>query len=146
MRAISSFSFDDGTSNLGCFALCALRMRVKKSATGSVKLIVTLLYFLHSPVCLHHPARSIPAPRGPSFFAMTGWTQEPAAASFIPDCTASAALSSHFARADPALARCSRFGLPTGLGNTGNLAPQGQCTEAQAAQAELAQERARAAA
>src|SRR5580698_10377971 len=36
MRAISAFSFDAGTSTRWCLAAAALRMRVKKSAMGSV--------------------------------------------------------------------------------------------------------------
>src|SRR5437667_73497 len=38
MRAISSFSFDDGISTRSCSALLALRMRVSMSATGSVSI------------------------------------------------------------------------------------------------------------
>src|SRR5579863_7084520 len=36
MRAISALSFDAGTSTRWCLAAAALRMRVKKSAMGSV--------------------------------------------------------------------------------------------------------------
>src|SRR5438309_1215173 len=36
MRAISSFSFEEGSSTRSCSALFALRMRVSMSATGSV--------------------------------------------------------------------------------------------------------------
>src|SRR5580765_2986155 len=36
MRAISSFSFEEGSSTRSCNALLALRMRVSMSATGSV--------------------------------------------------------------------------------------------------------------
>src|SRR5271154_5091698 len=36
MRAISSFSFEEGSSTRSCSALLALRMRVSMSATGSV--------------------------------------------------------------------------------------------------------------
>src|SRR5438093_9133626 len=38
MRAISSFSFEDGISTRSCNALLALRMRVSMSATGSVSI------------------------------------------------------------------------------------------------------------
>src|SRR5271167_4835249 len=41
MRAISAFSFDAGTSTRWCLAAAALRIRVKKSAIGSV--CITLL-------------------------------------------------------------------------------------------------------
>src|SRR5579859_1240620 len=41
MRAISSFSFEAGTSTFCCRAPMALRTRVRKSATGSVRLIVS---------------------------------------------------------------------------------------------------------
>src|ERR1700684_96892 len=39
MRAISTFSLECGTSTFWCRALMALRTRVKKSETGSVKLM-----------------------------------------------------------------------------------------------------------
>src|SRR5205814_681540 len=39
MRAISSFSFEDGISTRSCSALLALRMRVSMSATGSVSIV-----------------------------------------------------------------------------------------------------------
>src|SRR6059058_672380 len=42
MRAISSFSFDDGISTRSCSALLALRMRVSMSATGSVSICFLL--------------------------------------------------------------------------------------------------------
>src|SRR5450631_1176175 len=41
MRAISVFSFDAGTSSFWCRARMELRIRVTKSATGSVKLILS---------------------------------------------------------------------------------------------------------
>src|ERR1700679_3061589 len=41
MRAISVFSFDAGTSSFWWRARMELRMRVTKSATGSVKLILS---------------------------------------------------------------------------------------------------------
>src|SRR6266849_7236610 len=41
MRAISVFNLDTGTSTRWCFAAVALRMRVRKSAIGSV--CITLL-------------------------------------------------------------------------------------------------------
>src|ERR1700748_3617430 len=40
MRAISSFSFEAGTSTFWCRARIALRIRVSMSATGSVNFIV----------------------------------------------------------------------------------------------------------
>src|SRR5258708_2402282 len=49
MRAISSFSREAGISSFWWRACIELRMRVRKSATGSVKLILFLL--LSSPVC-----------------------------------------------------------------------------------------------
>src|SRR3954468_10632855 len=36
MRASSTLSFDDGTSTVSCAAVMPLRIRVRKSATGSV--------------------------------------------------------------------------------------------------------------
>src|SRR6476469_9293124 len=45
MRAISAFSREAGMSTFWCLARIALRIRVRKSATGSVNLIcLTLLY------------------------------------------------------------------------------------------------------
>src|SRR5262245_9443899 len=38
MRAISSLSFEEGSSTRSCSALLALRMRVSMSATGSVSM------------------------------------------------------------------------------------------------------------
>src|SRR5260370_14936949 len=43
MRAISAFSFDAGTSTLGCRAASALRRRVNISAIGSVTIRYPLL-------------------------------------------------------------------------------------------------------
>src|SRR6516162_3772334 len=47
MRAISTLSFEDGTSTRGCRARLPLRMRVKRSPIGSVVI-------RPSPTCLHH--------------------------------------------------------------------------------------------
>src|SRR5260370_9226248 len=48
MRAISVFNFDTGTSTRWCFAAAALRMRVKKSAMGSVCITLLPARFRHS--------------------------------------------------------------------------------------------------
>src|ERR1700683_4388080 len=48
MRAISIFSFEQGISTRECFALESFRMRVNKSAMGSVVIRPSLL------TCLHH--------------------------------------------------------------------------------------------
>src|SRR5580692_4239921 len=48
MRAISTFNLEDGRSTRGCFARAALRMRVSKSAMGSVVILSSL------PAGLHH--------------------------------------------------------------------------------------------
>src|SRR5664279_1114324 len=42
MRAISTFNLERGTSTFWCRALIALRTRVRKSATGSVKLMLAI--------------------------------------------------------------------------------------------------------
>src|SRR5271168_2607761 len=47
MRAISIFIFDDGISTRGCLAMAPLRMRVKKSAMGSVVILSSLPAGLH---------------------------------------------------------------------------------------------------
>src|SRR5215472_8413750 len=49
MRAISVLSFDAGTSTRWCLAAAALRMRVRKSAMGSVCIIFPVLL----PACFH---------------------------------------------------------------------------------------------
>src|SRR5580693_9055258 len=48
MRAISVLSFETGTSTRWCFAVAALRMRVKKSAMGSVCITLLPARFRHS--------------------------------------------------------------------------------------------------
>src|SRR5271167_2548279 len=48
MRAISVFNLDTGTSTRWCFAAVALRMRVKKSAMGSVCINLLPARFRHS--------------------------------------------------------------------------------------------------
>src|SRR5215471_15756708 len=50
MRAISLLSFDAGTSTRWCFAAAPLRMLVRKSAIGSVCII---LFALSLPARLH---------------------------------------------------------------------------------------------
>src|SRR5438270_5759066 len=58
MRAISSFSREAGTSSFWWRALCALRMRVIKSATGSVKLICHSFYCSPAGSGLRHAGRN----------------------------------------------------------------------------------------
>src|SRR5580658_3063515 len=48
MRANSIFSFEDGISTRECFAVEAFRIRVNKSAMGSVVILSSL------PTCLYH--------------------------------------------------------------------------------------------
>src|ERR1700690_762848 len=48
MRAISVFNLEIGTSTRLCFAAVALRMRVRKSAIGSVCIILLPARFHHS--------------------------------------------------------------------------------------------------
>src|ERR1700738_2695110 len=48
MRAISTFSLEDGRSTRGCFARAAFRIRVSISAMGSVVILPSL------PAGLHH--------------------------------------------------------------------------------------------
>src|SRR5271169_981667 len=47
MRAISIFIFEDGISTRGCLARAPLRIRVKKSAMGSVVILSSLPAGLH---------------------------------------------------------------------------------------------------
>src|SRR5208282_2587775 len=55
MRAISALSFDAGTSTRWCLAAAALRMRVKKSAIGSVCIFSPVMRRLprRLPTCFH---------------------------------------------------------------------------------------------
>src|SRR5579862_7132084 len=48
MRAISIFIFDDGMSTRGCLARAPFRIRVKKSAMGSVVILPSLPTGLHN--------------------------------------------------------------------------------------------------
>src|ERR1700693_2107207 len=107
MRASSSFSLEAGTSTFCWRARMPLRMRVKKSATGSVKLIVLLLLCPFAPLM----RRTC----GNALLSMVDgrWSMATRAATAY---------------------------LPGRLGNAGDFAPQRQATEAQAANAELAQE------
>src|SRR5579875_993618 len=52
MRAISSFSLEWGTSTFCCRALMALRTRVRKSETGSVKLMLCFSFNRRPFACL----------------------------------------------------------------------------------------------
>src|SRR5580765_8538950 len=55
MRAISALSFDAGTSTRWCLAAAALRMRVRKSAIGSVCIVSPVMRRLprRLPACFH---------------------------------------------------------------------------------------------
>src|SRR5882672_11248685 len=55
MRAISALSLDAGTSTRWCLAAAALRMRVKKSAMGSVCIVspVRRCLLRRLPACFH---------------------------------------------------------------------------------------------
>src|SRR5580704_11466855 len=55
MRAISVFSLETGTSTRWCLAAAALRMRVKKSAMGSVCIVSPVMrrWPRRLPACLH---------------------------------------------------------------------------------------------
>ena len=124
MRAISSFSLEAGTSTFWCRARIALRMRVSMSATGSVNLIVCF----SSAARLLRPECLAPRTRGDAFYLNCY------PASIRPD------------RCSPlrVVAQGGRFiPSPGRLRNPGNLSPQRQAAETQAANAELAQIRAR---
>src|SRR5215469_10457814 len=60
MRAISVLSFDTGTSTRWCFAAAALRMRVRKSAIGSVCMILLIGYQLAFTTPGISPLRAMP--------------------------------------------------------------------------------------
>src|SRR5947209_1089043 len=113
MRAISVFSFDAGTSSFCWRALIALRIRVSKSATGSVKLILFSSY----------PFRVSPPRRKPVRNVLPNIQRSKTAIG-----------SSEYRILLP---------LPGRLRNPGDFASQRQPAEAQAADAELAQIRAR---
>src|SRR5579864_4994733 len=122
MRAISAFKLEAGTSSFCWRALIALRMRVSKSATGSVKLILFSSYRF-ALVPLGKPVRNVLHER-----SAFGARIRP---------------STLHARAGRMLAAERDLFLPGRLGNARDLAPQRQTAEAQAAYAELAQIRPR---
>src|SRR5688572_25340216 len=70
--AISTFSFDAGTSTRGCFAMTALRRRVSISAIGSVISRVLCSFTvnrLRSTVFFYHlPASQLPTSQLPTRF------------------------------------------------------------------------------
>src|ERR1700679_2179068 len=109
MRAISAFSFEAGTSSFWWRARIAFRMRARKSATGSVRLIPSP----SSPVRSTYPVENLRGcflARGPDTFIV----QKPY--------VLHAVRGLH-----------SSWNLPAGLHHAGNLAPVSQAAEAQAA-------------
>src|SRR6185312_11342492 len=135
MRAISLLSLEAGASSFWCFARCALRIRVKKSATGSVRFIV----FLSSPVrsctqenlreCLRPPRLS----SQPIMFLPVRFGSEPQHSG----CGA----GQRSCVRTPHRVKNARRGprLPARLHNARDLTLERQTTEAQTADAELAQ-------
>src|SRR5690348_9016969 len=122
MRAISIFSFEAGTSSFCWRALIALRIRVNKSATGSVKLIlissstfrvISKGWRTSSETVLRSGIRLSALGVRPLNFVNGGW---PNAESRLP-----------------------KAFLPGRLRDAGNFSPQRQTAEAQAADSELAQ-------
>src|ERR1700733_9585878 len=116
MRAISAFSFEAGTSSFWWRERIALRMRVRKSATGSVKLMLSPSSSVRSGLCIDQGQRT---------------SEDGVACRLSP-------VRQVAVRSWPS--------LPGRLHDTWNLAAQGKPAEAQTAYAELAQECARAAA
>src|ERR1035438_9275019 len=116
MRAISTLSLECGTSTFWCRALMALRTRVKKSETGSVRL---MLYISSN-------RRSLAFARTVRASASSTLGKEPAATDYL-----------------TTLHQLLATALPTRLHDPGNLALQGQTAEAQTADTELAQKGAR---
>src|ERR1700748_3501417 len=116
MRAISAFSFEAGTSSFWWRERIALRMRARKSATGSVKLML-------SPSSSVRSGLYIDQAREPAKMVWLG------------------------VRGTSRMFKMRRASsLPGGLHDAGDLAAQRESAEAQAADAKLAQECARAAA
>src|SRR5271156_4021618 len=131
MRAISTFSREAGTSTFWCRACSALRTLVSISATGSFHLLV----------CFPPAPRSVPPGRGPCGASFLLCHPERDAFCLAKDLSAphdhSCVLCEN---ADSCVWRVSsRPSLPGRLRNSRNLPAQCQSTEAQAAQAELAQ-------
>src|SRR5215469_3415097 len=119
MRAISIFSFEAGTSSFCWRALTALRMRVNKSATGSVKLILISSYRFA--------------------FVRRGGNQSETYCRERSAIGAQRSAKNH-SRARPAERRAPNA-LPGRFGDAWNFAAKSQSAEAQAAYAELAQVR-----
>src|ERR1035438_652505 len=103
MRAISTLSLECGTSTFWCRALMALRTRVKKSETGSVRL---MLYISSN-------RRSLALARTVRASASSTLGKEPAATDYL-----------------TTLHQLLATALPTRLHDPGNLALQGQTASA----------------
>src|ERR1700733_6194657 len=125
MRAISSFNREAGISTFWCRAWSAFRTRVSMSATGSVNLIVC---FSSSHPFAPHPAEN---PRQLNS-VVRRWSLV----------VGRWPLTLVFAN-DQRRMTNDRISLPRRLRTPWNLPAQRQLPEAQAANAELAQERAR---
>src|SRR3954469_3388181 len=121
MRAISSFSFEAGISIFCCFAWTALRTRARKSATGSVRLIVSP-YSLRCPFVPASPGNPRQRTAKPFLVSRFRFLEKRETRNEEP----------HY--------------LPGRLRDAGDLALEREPAEAQAADAELAQVRARASA
>src|SRR5215472_11064740 len=122
MRAISSFNLESGTSTFWWRALIALRTRVRKSATGSVKLMLCFSSY-----------------RRPFAF-VSGSPVMRSARIRVGERTSRDVLSSAFQcdRAAPGPLSVP-FHLPRALRNSRNFSLERQTAEAQTADAELAQ-------
>src|SRR5471030_660135 len=70
MRAISAFSFEAGTSSFWWRARIALRMRARKSATGSVRLIPSPSSPVRSIYTDREPAGMFQRLAGRNFFVL----------------------------------------------------------------------------
>src|SRR5271166_4446403 len=135
MRAISSFSLESGTSTFWCRALMALRTRVRKSATGSVKLMLDVSSN-RRPLAFLSGSNSGGPPRALSLRVMgLKRTSRDVLTGSAGLQAGSTPLTSIFARADFS----PRGKLPRRLRNAGNFPLERQAAEAQTAEAELAQ-------
>src|SRR5271157_3007150 len=133
MRAVSTFNLERGTSTFWCRALIALRTRVRKSATGSVKLMLAISSNRRPFAFLSRTRSRGPFPR--RLRACRGKER-----------TSRDALTSAFGLACAETRAADRpvpAVLPGRLRNPGNFSLKRQPAETQAANAELPQKRPR---
>src|SRR6185369_9077872 len=136
MRAISNFSLEAGTSTFWWRALIELRIRARKSATGSVKLIVSF----SSIVARSLSSRQAGNPRLVRPYCWSPLERTCGDVLAIDTASCGTGVAERPVTPAPCLPHgIQSFGtLPGRLRNAGDLALERQFTEAQTAKSELA--------